>query len=106
VLLTNENSFSDGEIFPAGFKALHVGTVMGNPTAGGVIGTVEYPLIDGSQYMRIPKVGWYTIEGKNMENLGIQPDVKVEEDIEHVREGIDDQLNAAVKYLMDEIRKP
>lgn len=103
VLLINEYSFSDAEIFPEGFKRLRLGTVMGVATSGGVIGTVEYPLVNGTAHIRIPRVGWYTADMKNMENLGIQPDIKVEADLNHIRDGIDDQLNAAVEYLIKQI---
>ena len=104
VLLINQNSFSDAELFPAGFKALNLGTIMGVPTSGGVIGTVEYPLIDGTTWMRIPRVGWYTVEMQNTENLGIQPDIWVDQDLNHIRQGFDDQLHAAVNYLVAKIQ--
>ncbi|MCX6646233.1 MAG: S41 family peptidase, partial [bacterium] len=45
VLLINEQCFSDSEIFPAGFKALGLGTVMGVTTWGGVIGTWDISLV-------------------------------------------------------------
>jgi len=103
VLLINQNSFSDAEIFPSGFKALGLGTVIGVPTHGGVIGTWTLPLVDGITRIRVPRNGWYTIDGENMENLGIQPDIYVEQDLNHVREGVDDQLNYAIEYLLDRI---
>ena len=103
VLLINERSFSDAEIFPAGFRALGLGTIIGVPTSGGVIGTWSFALVDGVTYIRVPRNGWYTIEGENMENLGIEPDIRVEEDLNHLRDGIDDQLNAAIEYLLDQL---
>ena len=39
VVMQNERSASDAEMFPAGFKALGLGKVVGVPTMGAVIGT-------------------------------------------------------------------
>jgi tricorn protease len=103
VLLINEDSFSDAEIFPAGFRALGLGTIIGQTTAGGVIGTWNIALVDGVTVIRIPKRGWYTMDDENMENLGIEPDIRVVQDLNHIRDGIDDQLNYAITYLMDRI---
>ena len=104
VLLINEKCFSDSEIFPAGFRELGLGTIMGVTTFGGVIGTWNILLVDGVTTIRIPRNGWYTVSGDNMENLGIEPDIYVEQDLNHLRDGIDDQLNAAIEYLLGQIR--
>ncbi len=44
VVMQNERSASDAEMFPAGFKALGLGKVVGVPTMGAVIGTGSYTL--------------------------------------------------------------
>ena len=66
-------------MFPAGFRALGLGKVVGTPTRGAVIGTGSYSLIDGST-IRTPGVGVFLAdEGRtNMENSGVKPDVFVE----------------------------
>ena len=48
VVMQNERSASDAEMFPAGFKALGLGKIVGVPTMGAVIGTGSYTLLDGS----------------------------------------------------------
>ena len=48
VVLQNWRSASNAEMFPAGFRALGLGKVIGTPTMGAVIGTGSYSLIDGS----------------------------------------------------------
>ncbi len=98
VVLINERSFSNAEIFPAGFKALGLGKVIGVTTAGGVIGTVDIKLVDGSTF-RTPFVKWITAGGKNMENLGIEPDIYVRNMPQDVVEGRDAQLDKAIKEL-------
>ena len=50
VVLQNERSASDAEMFPDGFRALGLGKVIGVPTYGAVIGTGEYELLDGSTH--------------------------------------------------------
>ena len=74
VVLQNERSASDAEMFPDGFRALGLGKVIGVPTMGAVIGTGAFALLDGSQ-IRTPGAGVYTVRGENMENYGVQPDI-------------------------------
>ena len=59
VVMQNERSASDAEMFPAGFKALGLGKVVGVPTMGAVIGTGSYTLLDGSA-IRTPGSGVWT----------------------------------------------
>jgi len=95
VLLINERSYSDGEIFPAGFKVLGLGQVVVMPTFGAVIGTHNVPLIDGTMF-RIPSTGWYNLDGSNMENGPAHPDLFVPDVPEENLAGRDSQLEAAV----------
>lgn len=53
IVLVDEHSFSDGEIFPIVYQQLKLGKVVGFPSSGAVIGTWEYSLVDGSS-MRLP----------------------------------------------------
>lgn len=101
VLLINENSFSDAEVFPQGFRSLHLGKIVGMPTPGYVIGVREATLIDGTRY-RVPSAGFYTIDGRNLENLGVEPDITVENRPEDVAAHRDRQLEAAVEILLNE----
>jgi tricorn protease len=52
IVLQNWRSASNAEMFPAGFRALGLGKVVGTPTMGAVIGTGSYSLIDGSTCVR------------------------------------------------------
>ena len=63
VVMQNERSASDAEMFPAGFKALGLGKVVGVPTMGAVIGTGAYTLLDGST-IRTPGSGVWTVTGR------------------------------------------
>ena len=99
VLLINENSFSDAEIFPTLFKQLKLGTVIGMPTSGSVIGTGHYYFMDGSS-MRMPSTGWYTPTGKNMEGNGAIPDIFVDPTPKQVINDDDVQLKRAIEELL------
>jgi tricorn protease len=105
VLLINERSFSDAEVFPYGFKELKLGKVVGVPTAGGVIGTNDITLSDGSKF-RVARVGWFGLNGENLEHLGVKPDVVVEETTEDRLAGRDPQLDKALELVLAEIHPP
>ncbi len=100
VLLINETCYSDAEIFPAAWKELDLGPVVGNSTYGAVIGTVDIQLADGTGF-RLPGTGWYTMEGNNLENNGVAPDVLVLEMPEDMGLGIDRQLDAAIQAAIE-----
>ena len=104
VVLQNWRSASNAEMFPAGFRALGLGKVIGTPTMGAVIGTGSYSLIDGST-VRTPGVGVFLADAKhtNMENYGVQPDLLVENKPEDALAGRDRQLEAAVEELMKQL---
>lgn len=102
VLLTNERSYSDGEIFPAGFKALKLGTIVGMPTFGAVIGTNDVNLIDGTGF-RIPGTGWFRMDGVSLENHPVEPDVLVRDVPEENRRGRDVQLETGVRECLKRI---
>jgi tricorn protease len=104
VVLINERSFSDAEIFPYGFKKMGLGKVIGVSTSGGVIGTGKQALADGST-LRMPRTGWYGNDGTNLEGHGVKPDIVVEETPEDRREKRDPQLAKGVEILMEEIKE-
>jgi C-terminal processing protease CtpA/Prc len=103
IVLVDERSFSDGEIFPIVYKELGLGKVVGYPSSGAVIGTWEYSLIDGSS-MRMPGSGWYKMDGTNMEGTGAIPDIIVENNLNDLLQNKDAQLERAVKELLKELQ--
>ena len=104
VVLINQRSFSDAEVFAHAFKVLKRGYVVGVPTAGGVIGTRDITLSNQATF-RVPRVGYYTLENVNLEGLGVKPDYHVEETPEDRRTGRDPQLLKAIEVLLKEIYK-
>lgn len=102
VVMQNERSASDAEMFPAGFKALGLGKVVGVPTMGAVIGTGSYTLLDGST-IRTPGSGVWTATGENMENYGVPPDVFVDNTPGDFLKGRDAQIEKAVEVLKEQL---
>src|SRR5207244_7581567 len=78
VVLQNERSASDAEMFPDGFRALGLGKLVGVPTSGQVIGTGSFTLLDGS-VIRTPGAGGFTAKGENMAKYGGATDTVVED---------------------------
>jgi tricorn protease len=103
-VVQNWRSASNSEMFPAGFRALGLGKVIGTPTMGAVIGTGSYSLIDGST-VRTPGIGVYLADQKrtNLENYGVQPDIFVENSPEDNLAGRDRQIETAVQELLKEL---
>ncbi len=104
IVLQNWRSASNAEMFPAGFRALGLGKLVGTPTMGAVIGTGSYSLIDGST-IRTPSVGVFLADtGRtNMENYGVQPDLFVDNTPEDNLAGRDRQLEVAVSELIRQL---
>jgi tricorn protease len=98
VVLQNERSASDAEMFPDGFRALGLGKLVGVPTSGQVIGTGSFTLLDGSA-IRTPGAGVFTASGENMENYGVPPDVYVDNTPTDFLGGHDRQIERAIETL-------
>ncbi len=103
VVLQNERSASDAEMFPDGFRKLGLGKLVGVPTMGAVIGTGSYRLMDGSS-IRTPGFGVFTASGENLENYGVPPDVFVDNGPEDFLAGRDRQIEKALEVLRVEIK--
>ena len=103
VVMENERSTSDAEVFPDGFRTLGLGKVVGVTTYGAVIGTGSYSLMDGST-IRTPGSGLWNVNGTNLENYGVPPDVYVDNTPEDFLKGRDAQIEKAVEVLKEEMK--
>ena len=103
VVLENERSASNAEMFPEGFKTLGLGKVIGVATMGAVIGTGAYRLMDGAT-IRTPGVGVYTANGTDFENYGVPPDVLVDNTPADFLTGHDRQIEKAIEVLRSEMK--
>lgn len=106
VLLINQYSASDGDLFPYGFKKHQLGKVIGVRSWGGVVGIRgSLPFIDGGNLTR-PEFASYSSDGKEwiIEGYGVDPDIVVENDPAREYQGIDDQLNKAIEVILLELK--
>jgi tricorn protease len=99
ILVTNQHSLSDAEDFTEGYRALGLGKVVGEPTAGWIIYTWGTRLIDGSTF-RLPRTRITTADGSPMELHPRPVDVAVTRPIGEGLGGKDSQLDAAVAELL------
>jgi tricorn protease len=104
VVMENERSTSDAEVFPDGFKTLKLGKVVGVTTYGAVIGTGSYTLMDGST-IRTPGTGLWNVNNTNLENYGVPPDVYVDNTPDDFLKGRDAQIEKAVEVLQEQLAK-
>ncbi len=99
VVLVNGYSASASEILAGAVQDYGVGTIMGTTTFGKGIVQRIISLSDGSA-VKLTVSKYYTPKGKDIHEKGIVPDIEIEYDSEaYYNEGIDNQLEAAVKHL-------
>jgi tricorn protease len=103
VVLCNQNSFSNAEIFSHAIKSLQRGQLVGVPTAGGVISTGGTNILDVG-FLRKPFRGWFVAKsGQDMELNGAVPDHIVWPHPGDMPQGRDLQLNKAVEVLKADV---
>ena len=99
VVLCNQNSASNAEIFTHAIKALGRGRVVGVPTCGAVISTPSKEILDVGT-LRVPDRGWFSIvDGADMELHGVVPDIYVWPKPGDMPAGKDVQLERAVDAM-------
>jgi tricorn protease len=97
---------SDGEAFAEGFRRLGLGKVIGTRTWGGEVWLSSSNVLADRGIATAAEYGVYGPEGKWLiEGHGVDPDIVVD-DLPHATfAGGDAQLDEALKYLQDEIKK-
>ncbi len=103
IVLCNQNSYSNAEIFSHAIKTLKRGKVVGVTTAGGVVSTGAARINDVGG-LRVPFRGWFLLDsGEDMEMNGCQPDVVLWPQPGELPQGIDHQLEKAVELLLQDV---
>src|SRR5690606_28572211 len=107
VAILNENSASDGDIFPYMFREAGRGPLIGKRSWGGVVGiTNRGNLIDGGT-VNVPEFALANPKGEYIiEGYGVDPDIEVENDPRSVIAGRDPQLERAVQEVMKRLSSP
>lgn len=102
--ILNENSASDGDIFPYMFREAKLGPLVGKRSWGGVVGiTSRGALMDGGTVF-VPEAGYASSTGEwIIEGHGVDPDIEVDNDPKSVLDGRDPQLERAVAEIMKKL---
>ncbi len=105
VALLDEDSASDGDIFPGAFKAMNLGPLIGKRSWGGIIGIVNLgPLMDGGSVF-VPQFATASADGQwAIEGVGVEPDIEVDNPPEAVLRGEDPQLERAIREAVQRLR--
>jgi tricorn protease len=105
VVLCDESTASDGEAFTEGFRRLGLGKVIGTRTWGGEIWLSASNFLVDKGIATAAETGVYGPDGNWMiEGHGVDPDVVVDNAPHETFYGQDAQLDAAIKYLQEQIR--
>jgi len=105
-MLINEMQGSGGDALPWMFRDRKVGPLVGRRTWGGLVSRGDAArLIDGGA-VAAPSLAHYGLNGGwEIENIGLSPDIDVEDDIAALREGRDVQLETAVAVTLDALAR-
>ncbi len=105
VMIIDETAGSGGDMLPWMFRKFKVGTLVGKRTWGGLVGILGFPeFIDGGG-VTAPNVGIWTKDGFVVENVGVAPDIEVEQWPADVIKGRDPQLEKAIEVALKELEK-
>ena len=93
-----EDDYSNGHGFPAVYKTLGIGKLVGTPVAGTMTAVWWERMMNGMVF-GIPQVGNQGMDGTYFENKELKPDIEVYNSPSDYETGNDRQLKAAVESL-------
>jgi tricorn protease len=104
-VLADAFTYSDGETFAAGVKALQLGPVIGTRTSGAGIWLSDRNRLADNGVARVAEFGQFDVEGRWLiEGRGVAPDVVVDNLPVATARGGDAQLDAAIANLLERLR--
>ncbi len=106
VMLINGRSSSGGDAFPAYFRTMKLGLLIGQTTWGGLVGYSWNPRFVDGGHISVPAFAYVNREGHwDVESYGVKPDVPVFDDPTLIRLGREPMLERAVQYILGELKK-
>lgn len=103
IMVIGEANYSNAHGTPWVYKNRKLGKLVGMPVPGTMTSVNWVTTQDPTIVFGIPVVGFKTAEGNYLENSQLEPDVKVSNNPARMMQGIDDQLDVAVKTLLKDI---
>lgn len=105
-VLMSESNYSDAHAFPYAYRSKGIGKLVGMPVPGTSTAVWWETQIDPTLVFGIPMIAfWGLKENRALENLQLEPDIKVPLKYEEFLKGKDAQLEAVVKHLLGEAAK-
>jgi tricorn protease len=105
VMIIDEFAGSGGDLLPWMFRKFGLGSLVGTTTWGGLVGILGFPTLMDGGFVTAPNIGIWTEDGFVVENVGVPPDIEVEQTPKAVIEGRDPQLEKAIEVVMRELEK-
>jgi tricorn protease len=109
VAIIDGDTYSDGETMAQGLRKLGLATPIGTTTSGAGIWLSDQNRLRDSGIARAAESGSFIDDGKERrwitEGLGVTPDIIVDNPPFATYNGADAQLDAAIGYLMDKVKK-
>ena len=102
-MIMGEANYSNAHGTPWVYKHKKMGKLVGMPVPGTMTSVNWEDLQDETMYFGIPIIGYRTQDGKYLENLQLEPDIMVRNSPDKLEQGIDEQLEAAVKELLKDV---
>jgi len=103
VMVIGEANYSNAHGTPWVYKHKKMGKLVGMPVPGTMSSVNWIDLQDPSLLFGVPVVAFRTNDGTVLENTQLEPDIKVANAPEDVVRGIDAQIEAAVRSLLNDI---
>ncbi len=103
VMLIDETAGSGGDLLPWMFHKLKLGTLVGRRTWGGLVGVLGFPVLMDGGGVTAPNLAIWTEDGFVVENVGVPPDVEVEQYPADVIAGRDPQLEKAIEIVLKQL---
>ncbi|TRW48282.1 peptidase S41 [Aliidiomarina halalkaliphila] len=106
VVLADQLTYSDGETFSAGVKALNLGPVVGKRTAGAGVWLSDRNRLADRGSARVAELGQFAVDGRwIVEGYGVAPDIEVDNLPLATFQGTDAQLERALEVLHELVKQ-
>ena len=103
VMIIDETAGSGGDLLPWMFRKFDLGPLVGRPTWGGLVGILGFPVLMDGGRVSAPNLAIWTEDGFVVENVGVPPDIEVEQWPKLVEAGRDPQLEKAIEVVLEKL---
>ena len=104
IVLAGESNYSDGSCFVYDYQLLHLGKLVGMPVPGSCTFQTGQSLQDNTLQWSCPTLGVRDLEGNFLEGRQTEPDIRQMNEFDKVGAGRDQQLEAAIRQLLQDLR--